>query len=68
MFGVLGVDSGFMDVVLPMVVVEKLQRRARRVGASIEEYLFDILMSDEEPVKRAEKYLKGASKRGSKGA
>ena len=49
MFGVLGVDSGFMDVVLPMVVVEKLQRRARRVGASIEEYLFDILMSDEEP-------------------
>ena len=47
-------------ITLPEVIIKELRRRARRVGASIEEYLFDVLMSDEEPVERAEKYLKGA--------
>jgi len=29
------------------------------VGASIEEYLFDVLMSDEVPIERVKKYLEG---------
>ena len=47
-------------ITLPEVIIKELRRRARGVGASIEEYLFDVLMSDEEPVECAERYLEGA--------
>ena len=30
------------------------------IGVSIEEYFFDVLMSDKEPSECAEKYLEGA--------
>ena len=47
-------------ITLPEVIIKELRRRARGVGASIEEYLFDVLMSDKEPSECAEKYLEGA--------
>jgi len=48
------------EVTLPEVIIEELRRRARGVGASIEEYLFDVLTDDEDPIERAGKYLEGA--------
>lgn len=45
---------------LPKVIVEELRKRASRIGATIEEYLFDILMKNSNPLESAEKYLKGA--------
>ena len=45
---------------LPDVIIKELRKRARGVGASIEEYLFDVLMSDEVPIERVKKYLEGA--------
>ena len=48
------------EVTLPEVIIEELRRRARGIGASIEEYLFDVLTDDEDPIERAGKYLEGA--------
>ena len=48
------------EVTLPEVIVQELRRRARGIGASIEEYLFDVLTDDEDPIERAGKYLEGA--------
>ena len=45
---------------LPDVIIKELRERARGVGALIEEYLFDVLMSDEVPIERVKKYLEGA--------
>ena len=48
------------EVTLPEVIIQELRRRARGIGASIEEYLFDVLTGDEDPIERAGKYLEGA--------
>ena len=48
------------EVTLPEVIIQELRKRARGIGASIEEYLFDVLTGDEDPIERAGKYLEGA--------
>jgi len=48
------------EVTLPEVIIQELRKRARGIGASIEEYLFDVLTDDEDPIERAGKYLEGA--------
>lgn len=45
---------------LPDAIIKELRKRARGVGALIEEYLFDVLMSDEVPIERVKKYLESA--------
>ena len=45
---------------MPEVIIKELRRRARGVGVSIEEYLFDVLMSDKDPIECAGEYLEGA--------
>ena len=60
MFGVLGVVGGFMGVVLPMVVIEELRRRAEEIGVSVDEYLLDLITRDSDPREAFDKYLRGA--------
>ncbi|MEM2300906.1 MAG: PaREP1 family protein [Sulfolobales archaeon] len=45
---------------LPKTIAEELARKASSVGISIEEYLFDLLFRDLDPVASAEKYIMGA--------
>ena len=48
------------EVTLPEVIIQELRKRARGIGASIEEYLFDVLTGDEDPIERAGKYIEEA--------
>jgi len=49
-----------MDISLPEVVIKELKERAEKAGASVEEYLPDILMRNEDPAESSRKYIEGA--------
>lgn len=45
---------------LPKTIAEELARKASSMEISIEEYLFDLLFRELDPVTSAEKYITGA--------
>jgi len=49
-----------VDLSLPRIIIEELKRKADEAGISIDEYLFDIIIRDNDPNMAVEKYLKGA--------
>ncbi|MDJ0269472.1 MAG: PaREP1 family protein [Aigarchaeota archaeon] len=48
-----------MSITVPKVIVEELRRRAKRAGASVDEYLLDLLTRDSDPEEAWRKYLAG---------
>ena len=48
------------EIVLPNTILKILREKAEKHGISIEELLFDVLLSDYNPSERVEKYIKGA--------
>lgn len=57
--GALGMPD---DVVIrfPRVVAERLEREARRLGISIEEYVLELLLRDLDPPQRAAEYIEAS--------
>ncbi len=51
-------DKGI--VLLSTTVIRELEKRAKKMGVTIDEYLLDILVKDLDPDEGAEKYLQGA--------
>ncbi len=47
-------------ITLPKSIVRELERRARKVGASLEEFLADIATQDLDPSEKAKRYIEGA--------
>jgi len=47
-------------IVLPSSITAEIEKRARKEGMSIEEYLIDLVLRDLNPNEKAEKYLDGA--------
>ncbi len=49
-----------VTVRLPRSVVERLEREARRLGLSLEEYVLELVLRDLDPVERAREYVEAA--------
>ncbi len=52
------VDS--VAIRLPRAVVERLEREARKLGLSLEEYVFELILRDLDPEERAREYIEVA--------
>jgi len=46
--------------ILPRAIVEELEKRARALGISIDEYIFDLVLKDMDSERSSIKYLEGA--------
>lgn len=49
-----------MKFTLPKVLVKELEEKASKAGVSVEEYLFDILIKELDPIEGFKKYIEGA--------
>ena len=52
--------GGSVAVWIPRGVAERLEREARRLGVSLEEYVLDLLLRDLDPLGRAREYAEAA--------
>jgi len=41
----------------PRSIAERLEREARKLGVSLEEYVFDLVLRDLDPQERAKEYI-----------
>jgi len=46
--------------ILPRAIVEELEKRARALGISIDEYIFDLVLKDMNSKRSSIKYIEGA--------
>ncbi|MEB3778864.1 MAG: PaREP1 family protein [Desulfurococcales archaeon] len=52
--------SKYAVVRFPRIVVERLEREARRLGVSLEEYILDLVLRDLDPPERAMEYIESS--------